>query len=75
MSTVMRGRAAQVDKSLELIEQAASACESAAIAVEEVVDVDDPGVSREAISERLDTALMTIEDALGTLQEQRERLS
>ena len=75
MSTVMRGRAAQVDTSLNLIEQAASACESAAIAVEEVVDVDDSGVSQEAIAERLDTALMTIEDALGTLQEQREKLS
>ena len=72
--TVLRGRAAQVDTALAVIKQAASHAEAAAIAIDEVVDVDDPGVCRDGIRERLDAALETVSLALDTLEERRERL-
>ena len=69
MSGVMRGRARQVDTALGVIEQAA------AIAIEEVVDVDDDAISGEAIRERLEAALETMEESVATMQEQLERLA
>ena len=72
MSTVLRGRAAQVDTALTIIAQAARACETAMIAMEEVEGLDDPAIRRDVILERLDTALKTISDALGDMELRRE---
>ncbi|MYH70798.1 MAG: hypothetical protein F4147_12260 [Gammaproteobacteria bacterium] len=71
MSSVMRGRAKQVDTVLKIIEQAAEQAEAAAVAWEEVQDLDDePAIDYEVVMERLESALQTMEESVATMREQ-----
>lgn len=67
----MRGRAKQVDTVLKIIEQAAEQAEAAAVAWEEVQDLDDePAIDYEVVMERLESALQTMEESVATMREQ-----
>ena len=64
----MRGRAKQVDTVLKIIEQAAEQAEAAAVAWEEVQDLDDePTIDYEVLMERLESALQTMEESVATM--------